>query len=92
MKVKFVDINDQKLIKQLVKEWKEKHPAPVVFQKNVYEVTGGALKAQSMANLDSRGDGPGGKFYIRGAACWESDVFFKWLLETFSREPRNTAN
>ena len=53
----------------------------IVPQKMVSEFTGGLLKPQSLVNLCSKGQGPMGKIYIRGRACWPVDTFLEWLLE-----------
>ncbi len=79
---------EKELVKRLAKNWVKNYTAPIVCQKEIGGFTGGLMSKQTLANLCSKGEGPKGKFYVRGAACWETEVIVPWLLKTLTTEKR----
>lgn len=52
--------------------------------------TGGLLKARSLANMDSRGDGPGGTL-VKGKRMYEKPVFLAWLRTYLEKSGASVA-
>ena len=69
----------------IFKEWAEKWKAPVVARTEIEVFTGGAMKEKYLANLDSAGLGPAGRFRLGRKVCYETDLLVAWL------ESRSTA-
>lgn len=52
---------------------------PIIPRTRVGELTGGAIAAQTLANLDSQGKGPAGAFLLGRKLCYERESFLAWL-------------
>jgi hypothetical protein len=53
---------------------------PDIFSRQEAEkLTGGVVKARTLANLDSLGLGPSGSFKIGRKKCYDRDKFVEWL-------------
>jgi hypothetical protein len=69
-------------LKALARNW----PSPYVARNRVDEFSGGALNPKTMANMDSLGLGPTGKFYIGRKAVYPIDDLVEWMEERSSME------
>ena len=59
----------------------EAWPSPVVARNQVDKLTGGLINPNYLANLDSKGLGPAGRFKCGGKIGYPVDSFIEWLLE-----------
>ena len=57
----------------------EKWPAPVVARDQVDRFTGGIISPRYLANLDSQGKGPKGRFRIGRKVAYPVQMFITWL-------------
>jgi hypothetical protein len=55
------------------------HGLPVVARRDVARFTCGLLAGRTLANLDSRGEGPGEKVSIGKSVGYPTLIFCKWL-------------
>ena len=64
---------------KLLKGWKD--PLPGVIARNeVHEATGGLVHPRTLANMDSRGLGPKGRFrFNKRNVGYPMDDFIRWL-------------
>ena len=51
----------------------------IILRVNVGNYFDGAISPKTLANLDSLGRGPQGKFLINGKVAYPRDEFFRWL-------------
>lgn len=58
----------------------EAWPAPVVARSEVKIFTGGLLGPRTIANLDSKGQGPGQKIKLGRNVAYRKDQLIAWLL------------
>jgi hypothetical protein len=58
----------------------EAWPSPVVARNKVQELTGGLVTPNYLANLDSQGLGPAGRFKCGGKVGYPVDSFIEWLV------------
>lgn len=56
-----------------------KWPSTIVARRSVREFTGGLLSPKTLANLDSQGEGPDGRFCCNGQVCYSADKLVEWL-------------
>lgn len=57
----------------------EKWPSDIVARSEVHRLTGGLIKPQSAANLDSRGEGCPRRIKINGKVAYPVIDFLEWL-------------
>ena len=57
----------------------ERWPSPVVFRTESEKFTGGGISEKYLANLDSQGKGPTGRFRIGRKICYPVTEFVEWL-------------
>lgn len=62
-------------IADLQKKW----PSPFVARTEIRTFTGGAVAVGTLANADSRGDGPSGRFRIGRKVCYPVTSVIEWL-------------
>lgn len=67
-------------MKQVFKEQAAKWPSTWVSRREIENFTGGAVSAKFMANCDSAGVGPGGRFKIGRSVCYPVNELLVWLL------------
>lgn len=67
--IKSVDLSD------LSKKW----PSAVVARREVRNFSGGAMTPKYLANLDSSGHGPPGRFRVGRKVVYPVKPFVKWL-------------
>jgi len=62
---------------------------PVVARAAVPRLLGGLISAGSLANEDSAGTGPVGRFYLGKKACYEREALVAWLRDrlTATKKP-----
>jgi hypothetical protein len=65
----------QKAFEEMKKSW----PAAVVARTEVKKFTGGAISEKRLANLDSQGLGPSGRFRLGKKICYPVDTLILWL-------------
>jgi hypothetical protein len=57
----------------------DKWPAPVVVREKIEIFSGGAITVKTIANLDSAGLGPKGRFRIGRKVCYPVNELVNWL-------------
>jgi hypothetical protein len=57
----------------------EKWPSTVVARGQVKTFTGGALSGKTVANADSQGNGPEGRFKVGRQTVYPVENFISWL-------------
>jgi hypothetical protein len=70
----------QSLFDQLVAAW----PSPLVPRSKVREFSGGLLHPRTLANLDSKGEGPG-KISFAGRVAYSREDLARWLVNRIRR-------
>lgn len=70
-------------LSELSKKW----PSPIVARTEIKAFTGGAVAVGTLANADSRGDGPAGRFTIGKKVCYPVSSVIEWL-EGKSQKPK----
>ena len=68
-------------IDQLCEEMKRQHGSPIVSRSEARRFTGGAISPGYLANLDSQGKGPAGRFKVGRKTVYLVDQFCRWLVE-----------
>jgi hypothetical protein len=69
------EISDEKWIDQMAERW----PSPVVARKRISEFSGGVLSQKTMANFDSNGEGPEGRFLLVNQTVYPVESLVAWL-------------
>ena len=64
-------------LSRLIKSW----PSPFIPRTEVLRFTGGIITPAFLANLDSQGLGPPGRFRCGGKIVYPVDSLVKWLEE-----------
>jgi len=54
-------------------------PSAIVARRMIREFTGGLISPKTMANLDSLGQGPEGRFIANSATAYPVKNFVSWL-------------
>ena len=67
--------------KRELREMAEKWPSTVVARGQVKTFTGGALTGKTVANADSDGAGPKGRFKVGRQTVYPVAAFIVWLEE-----------
>ncbi len=52
---------------------------PVVARKSIPRMFGGAVSRGTLANADSRGDGPSGRFYVGRDVVYPTACLLEWM-------------
>lgn len=60
-------------------EMERKWPSAIIARAEIGKFTGGALSSKFLANCDSLGIGPAGRFFIGRRVCYSVTDFTKWL-------------
>ena len=60
-------------------ELSRKWPSPIVARTQIKIFTGGAVAVGTLANADSRGEGPSGRFTIGKKVCYPVASVIEWL-------------
>ena len=72
------------LCQSLADSWK----SPIIARVQVEAFTGGAISEKYLANLDSQGLGPEGRFRIGRKVVYPTDKFVKWLESRSASIPK----
>ena len=72
MATKVADRED--LIAEIIRETKEQHQLPYVFRDDQEKYS--HIKSSTLANKDSRGQGPRVRFTIFGRVAYEKEAYF----------------
>lgn len=67
------------MIKISLKSLAEKWPSPIVARTEVKAFSGGTVSEKYMANLDSQGAGPNGRFKIGRRVVYPVSSLIEWL-------------
>jgi len=62
------------------------HLPPVFSRRQAAALTGGLVAPGTLANADSRGEGPAGMFYVNRRACYRREPFLDWLAGRMSEK------
>ncbi len=68
-------MNKKDVFSELIESW----PAPIVARSRVGEFSGGLFSPRTLANADSRGDGPVGKINIGRKAAYPTTALVDWM-------------
>lgn len=60
----------------------------IITREGIEKFTGGAIKEKHLANLDCKGLGPKGKFYVGRKAAYALSEFVSWFKTRISVEMR----
>lgn len=66
--------------KDALQEAAGKWPSEFLTREEVKVFTGNAISVGHMANLDSRGEGPEGAFYLGRRRVYAKQPFLDWLI------------
>jgi hypothetical protein len=64
-----------KELRDMARKW----PSTVVARGQVKDFTGGALSGKTVANFDSQGTGPAGRFKLGRSTVYPLDSLVSWL-------------
>lgn len=74
------ELNLNRDLKGVFFEMVQRWPSAIVCRDVIDEFTGGAVSQGTMANLDSRGEGPEGKFSLGSRkVCYPAVEIARWL-------------
>jgi len=59
----------------------EKWPTSFVSRSQIPSFTSGAIAAGTIANSDSKGNGPAGAFRLGRQVCYPVDSLIEWLIQ-----------
>jgi hypothetical protein len=62
-------------LSEMVNNW----PSPFVARGEVSRFTGGIINPKTLANLDSRGEGPAGRIRVGRKIAYPVQAFIEWL-------------
>lgn len=80
--------NPQQLIDKLKESWGH----PVIPRSLVGEATGHLVSPKSLANVDSMGRGPEGRFLVNGKVVYPTESLIDWLKQRIEKRGRNHDN
>ena len=64
-----------------LEDLRSKWPSTLVPRERIYEFSGGLINPRTMANLDSRGDGPEGRMRIGRKVVYPLDSVLDWIKD-----------
>jgi hypothetical protein len=67
------------LINDVFSEMAARWPSSVVARAEVKQFTGGGISPKTLANADSEGSGPTGRFFIGRRVCYTATSLVEWL-------------
>ena len=70
---------DEATVHKIIDQLAETHPAPWIARETAKKATGGVISAGTLANLDTKGEGPDERFYIGRKACYPLPSFIEFL-------------
>lgn len=62
-------------------------PSSVIARAEVKTFTGGGISAKTLANADSNGIGPEGRFFIGRRVCYTVPALITWIRENTKSTP-----
>jgi hypothetical protein len=68
---------DTNIFKEMAARW----PSPVIARAEVDKFTGGGIKPKTLANADSKGIGPKGRFLVGRRVCYPVSNLLEWLRQ-----------
>jgi len=81
------DVSIPNLLEALAAKW----PSSFVARTDVGKFSGGLISPKYIANLDSRGVGPSGRFQSGRKICYPVQTLLFWLLERSKPVESNLA-
>ena len=73
-------------IPDYIKEQWRTWPAPVEARPEIKKFTGGALTPKTLMMLDSKGEGPEGRFRLGRTTVYPIDKLITWLEEKMAKQ------
>lgn len=67
--------------RNLVLEMLARWPSSEVARRSVYEFSGGAVCSGTLANADSRGEGPKGRYRLGKNVVYPARALAEWIAE-----------
>ncbi len=74
-------MNNEVLKPDIFSEMAARWPSSVVARAEVKQFTGGGISPKTLANADSKGSGPGGRFFIGRRICYPVLNLVEWLRQ-----------
>ena len=56
-------------------------PSSIVARAEIKKFTGGGISSKTLANADSKGIGPAGRFIVGRRVCYPVPAFINWLRQ-----------
>lgn len=56
-------------------------PSSIVARAEIKQFTGGGICPKTLANADSKGSGPEGRFFVGRRVCYTVPSFINWLRQ-----------
>ena len=72
-------------------ELEQRWPSPIVARSAAAEFSGGTVCAGTLANADSRGEGPEGLFYIGKRAAYPARSLRIWLEKRTTKDRKRAV-
>lgn len=69
----------------IFEEMAERWPSPIVSRTEIKHFTGGVITEKYLANLDSLGKGPAGRFRLGRKICYPVNELIEWLESRATR-------
>ena len=60
---------------EMAKKW----PSEIISRTEIKKFTGGGISPKTLANADSEGEGPRGRFVLGRKICYPTKEVVKWL-------------
>jgi len=70
---------------------KDHWPSAAVAQTSVGDFTGGLINPRTLANLNSLGQGPNGKYRLGRTVFYDIDFFVVWMRDRFNQTSNDTG-
>lgn len=67
--------------KDIFSDMAARWPSSAVARAEVKQFTGGGISPKSIANADSQGTGPEGRFFIGRRVCYPVNSLVEWLRQ-----------
>jgi len=67
-------------------KFKEKWPSPFVARTAIRDFSGGLLNEKTLANMDSAGTGPTGRFRVGRKIVYPVDSLISWMVARSSTD------
>ncbi len=79
--IKVQYMNNKVLKTDVFSEMAARWPSSVVARAEAKQFTGGGISPKTLANADSKGNGPTGRFFIGRRVCYPVASLVEWLRQ-----------